>query len=131
MNCKFVYTLCSSIILVLIVSGSLITFIILSTIHCPWAMIPVLLFITIFFVDLITCCFRKRCSRFQRNSGEVAHDHSNVFTISVMSGSNQITNNHSNLNQNHLNQISAPTELPPSYEMVTIKLPSYEEVVKN
>ena len=131
MNCEFVYTLCLSLILVLIVSGSLIAFIIFSAIHCPWAVIPVLLFITIFFVDLITCCFGKRCSRFKRNSREIADDNSNVFTISVVSNSNQITNNHSNLNQNNLNQISAPSELPPSYEMVTIKLPSYEEVVKN
>lgn len=129
MSCEFVYTLCSSLILVLIVSGSLIAFIIFSTFQCPWVLIPVLLFLTIFFFDLITCC--KRCSRFKRNSQEIADDNSNVFTISVVSNSDQITNNHSHLNQNHHNQISATSELPPSYEMVTIKLPSYEEVAKH
>lgn len=126
-NCTFI--ICSNIIVFLLVTGLLIGFIILSAINNSWFLIPFLCFIIIIFGDLIGIAVNIRCRNANQENSQIDYSNSNDFIISIISNYNFDQNvDNTTLNQNQiLNQI----DVPPSYESVTTKLPSYEQVINN
>ena len=126
-NCTFI--ICSNIIIFLLVTGLLIGFIVLSVINNSWFLIPFLCFIIIIFGDLIGIAFNIRCRNANQENNQIDYSNSNDLIISIISNSNFDQNvNNTTFNQN---QISNQIDVPPSYESVTIKLPSYEQVINN
>lgn len=126
-NCTFI--ICSNIIVFLLVTGLLIGFIILSVINNSWFLIPFFCFIIIIFGDLIGIAFNMRCRNANQENNQIDYSNSNDEIISIISNSNFDQNvNNTTFNQN---QISNQIDVPPSYESVTIKLPSYEQVISS
>ena len=110
------------IILFFIISVAAYT--IINVIQYPWLLIPILLFIITIFVFLINICYCKCCDRRTDTRNQDA-----IFVVTNVD-LNHTTNQFANLHSNN-NQISAPSELPPPYEVTTCKPPSYQDVINN
>lgn len=126
MNFKQIFISTTSIIIVTLI----ILLILTSAFHFPMFVIPMLLFITLIFVYLMIICYCKRCGhRFARQISS-----ENAISFASNPSLNQTIYIISNQNQNC--QMSAPSEmhsyeLPPSYQMIKDKLPSYKDVMDN
>lgn len=105
---------------------SLIWLIIVSAMYCPWLLFP------LFFIVIGNLCYctvkvcKDRLSERNRFTSE--------YYISTISNSildeHQIDSIRINSQVNRI-QLNQYTEPPPSYEMVVIELPSYDEAVKH
>lgn len=112
------------IFIVLFLIISVAAYAIINIIQYPWLLIPILLFIIIIFVLLINICYCKCCDR---RTDTINQDGIFVVTnVNLNQTSNQFVNFHLNNNQ-----FSASSELPPPYEVITCKPPSYEDVMNN
>ena len=133
-NCTYICCLPTIIAAYIIVFGVFGLLILLSIQSNPWVFGPILIFYIFILIYCVIIHYFNRCqdkSILNNNSDFISPISISIQTIELIN---------LQLNQDRSNQLTVQsTELPPSYETVQnelpsyemVKLPSYEEVIKN